>query len=168
MKVTVTHTEVKRRNLLHYVNCSVEFSETEKAIMRERSLTGNSLVFEKGQVNYPPEADHDETRMFKAVAALCAVAVVPFMFISSTAAMCCLVGAIALFIVSRNMGKIQASSYQHEVQVKDLIAGKPFSVVGYDAVQATNIDAEIREVLEGFKRYLTISAETPRPQTFEL
>ena len=57
MQVSITRTEVKRRNLLHYVNCAVEFSEEERAIIRARSLTDNKLLLEKGPVNFPPDAD---------------------------------------------------------------------------------------------------------------
>jgi hypothetical protein len=141
----------------------------ERAIMRARSLTNNKLLFEKGAVNFPPDADRPYSSGYiqSATRYLCMISLV-VIFFKPILGIIGLIATVALFAYRKYTDSLHAKSDEHIVEIKDLLNHKPFSVMAYDVPAANEIEEEIREVLSGFKALMTISAQPVMAQKFEI
>ena len=168
MKVSITHSEVKRQNTLYYVHCQVDFNEEEKAIIRERSLYDQTLSFD-GNVNYPPGAETSIQPWFLQTAAriLFLVGLAATFFNANLAAVCW-IAAAGCFFYRKNMERDQTRGLEHDISIRKIMQG-PFSVCGFNNPVATQVhEDEIRKQLEVLKGFLTASSSLPMPKTFEL
>jgi hypothetical protein len=171
MKVTIEHSDVKRRQgTLYNVTCTIRFSEEEKAIIRERSLGGNIFGFEHGYVNHPESADSPVSPgMLRVGARLLFLVGLPFTYFSPPIATLCWAGAAGLFLYRKNLERTLTKVGQDSITLNQVLRDGSFTVSAFGSpVEAQQVDAEMRTGLEGLKNLMTASAEIPQAETFEM
>lgn len=181
MQVTIRHRQgdgllpSKKR---HYVDCTVLFSEEEKAIIRERGL-GQHYVVTDSEI--PPPADSMRTlsTVLKALA--------PFVFLGG-----CVAGigmtiggngrggdsitglsffaALAMFLggVAIKRHVRTAEQPQQTITLARLLTNPLFTAHAIDNARAKVLDDEIRETLARLKDGLLDNRDIKQAETFEL
>jgi hypothetical protein len=171
MKVTIEHSDVKRRpGTLYNVKCAIGFSEEERAIIRERSLGGNKFGFEHGFVNHPESADSPVSpQMLRVGARLLFLIGLPFTYFSPPIAMLCWIGAVGLFFYRKNLESTLSKVGQDSITLAQVLRDGSFTVSAFGSpLEAQQVDAEIRSNLDGLKNMMTASAEIPKVESFEM
>ncbi len=171
MKVTIEHSDVKRRQgTLYNVKCALAFNEEERAIIRERSLGGNIFGFEHGFVNHPESADSPVSPgMLRVGARLLFIIGLPLTYFSPPLATLCWAGAAGLFIYRKNLESTLKKVGQDSITLAQVMKDGSFTVSAFGSpIEAQQVEGEIRTGLEGLKNLLTASAEIPKVQSFEM
>jgi hypothetical protein len=162
----------------HYVDCTVLFSEEEKAIIRGRGLGAHYIVVDP---EIPPPAASSSTvaRMLKALAPLVLLGgcvagigmsvagnsrsgdgVTAF---SAFAALAMFLGGIAF-----NRHVRVAEQPQQIVALSRLLSNPTFSVYAIDNARAKAVDIELRDSLARLKEGLLVNRDLTAAETFEL
>ena len=181
MRVTIKHRQedgllpsAKR----HYVDCTVLFSEEEKAIIRGRGLGAHYIVADPEAP--PPRASSSTVaRLLKALA--------PLVFVVG-----CVAGvgmsvagnnrggdgvggflafaALAMFLggIALNRHVRVAEQPQQIVSLGRLLNNPTFSVYAIDNARAKVVDIELRETLTRLKEGLLVNRDLIAAETFEL
>lgn len=171
MKVTIEHTDVKRRNsTLYNVRCALQLNEEEQAIVRERSLGGNQFVFEHGYVNHPEAANSPVSpTMLKVGTRLLLLVSLPLLFFAGPLSVLCWIGAAALFFYRKKLERALKKVGQESITLAQVMKDGAFTVTAFGTpLEAQNVEGEIRTCLDGLKTLLTVSAEVPKVQSFEM
>jgi hypothetical protein len=171
MKVTIEHTDVKRRQgTLYNVTCALVFSEEERAIIRERSLGGNKFAFEHGYVNHPEGADSPVSpQMLRIGSRLLFLIGLPLTYFSPPLATLCWFGAAGLFLYRRNLEGTLGKVGQDSITLAQVLRDGSFTVTAFGSpLEAQQVDAEIRTNLDGLKNMMAASAEIPKVASFEM
>jgi hypothetical protein len=162
----------------HYVDCTVLFSEEEKAIIRERGLGAHYLAVDP---EVPPTAGSSSTTatLLKALA--------PLVFLGGCVAGIgmtiggngrggdglmgfCAFAALALFLggiaLSRHVRV--AEQPQQLVTLSRLLSDPTVSIYAFDNARAKAVDAELRVSLARLKDGLLVNRDLIAAETFEL
>jgi hypothetical protein len=173
MRVTIEHREqtagIAAGNRNYFVDCTVEFSEEEKAIIKARAL-GDTVVT-SGLTSVP-------VGTVKGVSPYLLRAAAPIMIIGGFIFGVAGGGTFAGLIVFAGFGFLiygfvaprlhdKRSSVQ-DIKIRDILNRYSFSLFAFDPVEAKTIDARLREELAGLKSFLVSSAEVPSKKNFEL
>lgn len=177
MRVTIQHREEaegagrSRRN--YFVDCSVEFSEEEKAIIKVRDLSRRS--FDVPAATPPPSMGRMVgTGAMRGLGPLVAVAGLVLTFFRGAYEVLggyMLVGGIGFAIYGwlrqrREDKRIELPA--QTITIGGLLANQRFTVHAGDPAEAKAMDEEIRGYLVGMKDLIRGSAELGSKQTFEL
>lgn len=173
MKVNLTHSTVKKKDILYYVNCDVQFSEEEKAIIRARTLGEHTLDFQSGFLNLPPEASTSTPPWLMdygpRILGLFAV-IALFGTIGGVSPVFCVlfvIGAIALRIMRGQFVTAVGKMEKSELKIKEILV-KPFTLCSMSSLAIPNMEREIQEKLTILKDMLSVSAEPATAKSFEL
>jgi len=183
MRVTIEHREessgLTGRHKECYIDCRVEFSEEERAIIKARNLYRAGVTLD-ASTPLPSNASIVSTGLMRYVA--------PFMIVGGflygligegiARAQTNIAGpmiflGIAFFIVgwvrSRKIGKRLADSgAEQTITIKQLLGNPKFTVYAWTPATAKGLEHEIREKLVTLKNIIVNSAELEHAHTFDL
>jgi hypothetical protein len=181
VRVTIKHRQedgllpsVKR----HYVDCTVLFSEEEKAIIRARGLGAHYIVTDP-EVPPPAASSSSVAKLLKALAPLVflggCVAGIGMTFAGNghggdaTTGLCGF-AALAMFLggVALNRHLRVAEQPQQIVALSRLLNNPTFSVYAIDNARAKAVDLELRDTLSRLKDGLLVNRDLIAVETFEL
>ena len=178
MRVTIEHREEQagitgaKRN--YYVDCTVEFSEEERAIIKARGL--QDLNFETRAATPPPTmTGYYGINVTRVIGRFLLLGFLPVGLIMGpkgeglSAAM--FFGGIGLELYGWLKGRSQDSRLENQdqnIKVRDLLSKGHFSAHAFDPAQANMVDEEIRTNLAAIKDRIQVNAEVRTRQTFEL
>ncbi len=175
MRVTIEHREVVSGALSNhkdcYVDCTVQFSEEERAIVKERDLYSEGFSV-RASTPLPSTGSTVGTGLMRGFGPL--MIVVGFIWGlaggGTGAGLLCFAGIG--FIVfgwfrSRKEDKRFESSNQY-VTIKQLLNKPTFTVHAWNPAAAKGIEDDIRQNLVGLKNLMQNSAQLQAKQTFEL
>lgn len=181
MRVTIEHREesagLTGSTKHHYVDCRVEFSEEEKAIIKARDL--NNHNFTVGPATpISSGAAFVGSGALNSLGRLGVIGGFVLGFLSpliggasgTIAGWCIFLGAIAWIyaaVVMRRQEK-RVTDPDQIIKLKDLVNRGSFTVYASSPAHAQDIDEEIRSDLTYAKQLITASAEIKAKQTFEL
>lgn len=180
MRVTIKTREeggLNPRKKSYYVDCTVLFSEEEKAIIQSRGL-GQHYIAVGAEVAPPAPSSQTLSTLLRALS--------PFVFLTGCvagagmemagnragdsvfaftffAALAMYFGGVAL---KRHI-RIAAQPQQH-ITMQRLLLNPSFSVYAFDNATAKTIDVEVREALTRLKDGLLANARIAQPETFEI
>lgn len=180
MRVTIEHREVSagimgnKRN--HFIDCNVEFSEEEKAIIKRRNLGDLSLKVES---DVPSGSGFDAegigSGLIQTITRLCVVGGVisifasPFVKVPETLPFYLFLIALGLFIFRKKAERrSDASNNTRVITVRDLLKNSRFTIYGVNPAVAKGMELDLREQLTHAKNVIAASAEVPTKSTFEL
>ena len=182
MRVTIEHREATSGVLSNhkdcYVDCTVNFSEEERAIIKERDLYREGFVV-RTSTPLPSGSSMLGTGLMRFVG--------PFMIIGGFILWACSsrvwrterpnFGAPILFLGigfviygwlrSRREDK-RLESNEQEITIKQLLNKPTFTVHAWNPAAAKGIEDDIRENLVSLKNVIKNSAQIQAKQTFEL
>ena len=181
MQVTIRHRQedgLLPNKKLHYVDCTVLFSEEEKAIIQARGL-GQHYIVTDSEVP-PPLASHrpisTALKVLSPVVFLggCVSGLGMTVFgngnggdavtsVSFFAALAMLLGGIAL---KRHVRV--AEQPQQTITLGRLLSHSSFSAYAFDNARAKVLDLELREALTRLKEGLLINRDIKAAESFEL
>jgi len=172
MKVTIEHSDIKSGAHTYFrVRCGIEFNEEEKAIIRERALAkDNVFAFEHGFVNYPIEAENPfSPRILSIGSRLLFLVGLPMTYFAPPLALIAWASSAGLFIYRKNIEHVQSKAGQTSITLAQVLVDGSFTVTTAGTpLNAKEVEAEIRENLEGLKNVLVASAEMPKTRSFEM
>jgi hypothetical protein len=181
VRVTIKHRQEegllpsKKR---HYVDCTVLFSEEEKAIIRARGLGAHYIVTDP-EIPPPPASSTTLAKLLKALAPLVflggCVAGIGMTIAGNgrggdgTTAFCAF-AALGMFLggVALNRHLRVAEQPQQIVALSHLLSNPTFSVYAIDNARAKTVDIELRETLARLKDGLLVNRDLIAAETFEL
>jgi hypothetical protein len=175
MRVTIEHREATSGVLSNhkdcYVDCTVNFSEEERAIIKERDLYREGFIV-RTSTPVPSGSSMLGTGLMRFVG--------PFMIIGGfiwglagggNAAGLILFAGIGFVIYgwlrSRREDK-RLESNEQEITIKQLLNKPTFTVHAWNPAAAKGIEDDIRENLASLKSVIQNSAQIQAKQTFEL
>jgi hypothetical protein len=175
MRVTIEHRESTSGVLSNhkdcYVDCTVNFSEEERAIIKERDLYREGFIV-RTSTPVPSGSSMLGTGLMRFVG--------PFMIIGGfiwglagggNAAGLILFAGIGFVIYgwlrSRREDK-RLESNEQEITIKQLLNKPTFTVHAWNPAAAKGIEDDIRENLASLKSVIQNSAQIQAKQTFEL
>jgi hypothetical protein len=181
VRVTITHRQedgllpsAKR----HYVDCSILFSEEEKAVIRERGLGSHYITVDP---ELPPPAASSPTiaRLLTALAPLVflvgCVAGVGMSLAGNGRGGDGVGGSLAFAALAMFLGGIALNRHirvaerpQQTVPLSRLLNNPTFSVYALDNARAKAVDVELRETLVRLKEGLFVNRDKIAAETFEL
>ncbi len=182
MRVTIEHREqttgIIGRHKDCYIDCKVEFSEEERAIIKARDLYGESFTIRTSTAP-PSNSAFYSTTFMRPVGAVLAVGGLVYAIINSfgTDQGKSNFGVMVMFVGIGVMiwGWIRAhredkrlDNVEQTITVKRLLSNPLFTVHAWNAGYAKPIEEEIRGHLTGLKNIIANSAELRAKQTFEL
>jgi len=181
MRVTIGHRQEdgllpsKKR---HYVDCTVLFSEEEKAIIRERGL-GQHYIVTDSEIPPPSGSHRTLSTLLKVLALLvflggCVAGLGMTVagkshggdFVTGVtffAALGMFLGGIAL----KRHVRI-ADQPRQTIMLSQLLSNSSFSAYAIDNARAKVLDEEIRETLTRLKDGLLVNRDIKEAETFEL
>ena len=182
MRVTIEHREesagLSGATKHHYVDCSVEFSEEEKAIIKARDLynqnfrTGLATPSASGNVYVANATLSLVGRLMVVIGVPVFGIIAPFKggIFGPLAGFCFFAGAAlwgyGAFAMHRQENRLEA--VDQTVRLRDLVNKGRFTVYAPDPQRANDIEQELRAALMSAKKLITDSAELKPRQTFEL
>ena len=181
MRVTIEHREatsgVLGTHKQSYVDCTVQFSEEERAIVQARDLYREGF-FVRTSTPLPSSGSTLGTGLMRGFGPLLIVAGLLYgMIVEGLAHAQTNFGAPALFLGigltvfgffrSRKEDKRFETDEQH-ITVKQLLDKPTFTVHAWNPAAAKGIDEDIRQNLAGLKSLIQNSAQIQAKQTFEL
>jgi hypothetical protein len=175
MRVTIEHRETTAGVLGNhkdcYVDCSVAFSEEERAIIKTRDLSGEAFTI-RASTPLPSKTQFFSTNAMRMIGRIMMVAGVIWGIAGggTPTGLLFFVGAgleIYGWIRTRTEDK-RFSSDEQQITIKQLLNKPTFTVHAWNAAGAKVIEEEIRENLIGIKNLIQNSAELKAKQTFEL
>jgi hypothetical protein len=181
MRVTFEHREVPvgtiKRTVHFYVDCTVVFSEEEKAIIRYRAMGGYSLNVGP---SIPPDSGIAGASDAFAVLFLIprllifagVIAVLSSIFAKTNEALPFLFWALAAVIVlyrHSQTKKHEVAQTDQTISLDRLITNPRFTVFCSDALVANVAEKDIHSQLTGLKKLMTLTVDPPEPKrTVEL
>lgn len=181
MQVTIQHRQedgLLPSKKLHYVDCTVLFSEEEKAIIQARGL-GQHFIVTDSEVPPPPASHRPIATLLKALSPLVFLGGCVSGFgimvaggghggeavtcISFFAAVAMLLAGIAL---KRHVRV--AEQPQQTITLGRLLSNPSFSAYAFDNARAKVLDFELRETLVRLKEGLLVNRDIKVAETFEL
>jgi hypothetical protein len=175
MRITIEHREsvsgVLATHKDCYIDCEVQFSEEEKAIIKHRHLYDQGFTV-RASTPLPERSSVLGTGLMRAVGPIMIVVGVIWGIAGGGVPTGLLVFAgIGLVVYgwlrSRKEDKRFETSEQ-EVTVKQLLGKPTFTVHAWNPAAAKGLDQDIRENLAALKRIIDDAAEIKAKQTFEL
>ncbi len=175
MRVTIEHREVASGVLNNhkdcYVDCTVEFSEEERAIVKARDLSGSGFEI-RAATPLPTKTRMAGTGLMRGGGWLMmVVGVVWGVAGGGTPTGLLFFGGLGLAIYGwlrgRGEDKRFETSEQH-ITIKQLLNNQSFTVHAWNPAAAQGIEQDIRENLFELKNLIRNSAQIQAKQTFEL
>jgi len=173
MRVTIEHREegagLSGSKKHYFVDCAIDFSEEEKAIIKSRGLYDHHFTIDGAE---PPRT----TGNFIGAGALKGFAPIIGLggfiwgvFGGGSLAGLLVFGAIGMYIAGFFMDrKPVGEALSQTINVRRLINNPRFTVFAPDPAYAKGLEGQIREDLTNLKTLITESAEVRAKQTFEL
>ena len=181
MQVTIRHRQqdgVLPNKKLHYVDCTVLFSEEEKAIIQARGL-GQHYIVADPEIPPAPSSQRTLSRLLKALA--------PMLFLGGCVAGIGMTvgrnshggdfvtgvswfGALGMFLAGIALKRHVrvADRPQQTITLARLLTNPSFSVYAIDNARAKVVDDEIRNTLARLKEGLFVNRDIKQVETFEL
>ena len=133
MKVTIEHSDVKRRQgTLYNVKCSIEFNEEERSIIRARGLADNNFGFEDGFVNYPQNADSPVSPgILRVGSRLLFFLGWPFTYFNPPLAVVSWAGSAGLFYYRKQIEGAQSKAGQQQITLAQVMRDGSFTVSAF-------------------------------------
>lgn len=175
MRVTIEHRETTTGVLGNhkdcYLDCHVEFSEEEKAIVKQRDLYGLDITV-RAATPEPTKATLIGSGLMRPIGVvMMVVGVIWGLAGGGTPTGLLFFGGLGLVIYgwvrTRTEGKRIESSDQ-VLTIKRLLGNPSFSVHAFDPAAAKGFEQQVREQLQYLKNAIADSAELRTKQTFEL
>ena len=184
MRVTIEHREkaagITGAKRHYFVDCTVEFSEEEKAIIKQRGLGDQFIEMESAIPTGSGISDYTwanaALRLLSRLLVLGGVAVILYNIATNALASGTdvepgyfFIAAFATFVFRKLAERRSDASYaERRITLRDLLNTPSFSAYASNPAFAQGLEANIREQLVGLKNIMTASAEVPKKQTFEL
>ena len=180
MRVTIRHRQedgLLPNKKLHYVDCTVLFSEEEKAIIETRGL-GQHYIVSDSDVPPPSSSQRPLAKFLKVMS--------PIVFLGGCVASAGMaiagnhradaVGGISFFLalglllggiaLKRHVGI--AEQPKQTVTLGRLLTNPTFTAYAIDNARAKVVDDELRETLTRLKEGLLVNRDIKQAETFEL
>jgi hypothetical protein len=181
VRATITHREedgLLPSTKRHYVDCSVLFSEEEKAIIRVRGLSAHYIVVDP-EIPPPPARLGTLATLLKALAPLTflggcvagiGVSIAGRNHAADAIAGSCFFAALAMFLGGVALGRHVRIAEQPRqiVTLARLLSNPKFAVYASDNARAKAVDAELRNTLTRLKEGLLENRDLVATETFEL
>jgi hypothetical protein len=180
MRVTIEHREATTGVLNNhkdcFVDCSVNFTEEERAIVRERDLYGEGFNI-RTSTPLPTKTAFFGTNIMRLVGRFMMIGGVIYGLIESFSHAQTNIGGPVFFIgmgleiwgwVRTRKEDKRFQEDEQRVTVKQLLNKPTFTVHAWNAGYAKTIETDIREHLVALKSLIKDSAEIQAKQTFEL
>ncbi len=180
MKITIAQREQKaviaRNRRDYFVDCTVAFSEEEKAIIKERGLrdkfisVGSDIRTGSGIDDYTILNTILRTiPRVMILGGIIAIVVAIFTGGEGSLIMPLFLGALAIFVFRKYSERKFEKSYDDQtLSIGRLMSNPSFSVYASDPADAKNIDSDLRTKLATIKAIITESTTLAPQQTFEL
>lgn len=181
MRVTIRHRQedgLLPNKKLHYVDCTVLFSEEEKAIIQARGL-GQHYITTDSEIPPPSGSQRTLSTLLKALSPMVFLGGCVSGFgimvagkghggeavtcLSFFAAVAMLLGGIAM---KRHVRV--AEQPQQTITLDRLLSNPSFSAYAFDNARAKVLDEELRETLTRLKEGLLVNRDVKEAETFEL
>jgi hypothetical protein len=179
MRVTIEHREeaagLARQMRNYFVDCAIEFSEEEKAIIKARKLYDH--VVTSGFFSPPPTPlSENAPEWLRAVVAPIAAMIGVIVGIQSAfthageglSFFLLLLGGGTWVYGFLAMRKQDAAAKRQTITIRTIIDGSGFSIYAPSPADAKVIDEDLRDKLVAVKSFVAGSAEIAPKQTFEL
>jgi hypothetical protein len=175
VRVTIEHREqtsgIAQSHKQTYIDCSVTFSEEERAIIKERDLYQGGFSI-RTSTPIPTKTALTGTGIMRIIGSLMmVVGVVWGIAGGGTPTGLLFFGGLGLFVWSwfraRTEDRRLETSEQY-ISVKQLLAHPNFTVHAWNPASAKGIDQELRDNLAALKNQIQNSAQLKERQTFEL
>lgn len=181
MRVTIEHREVASGVLNNhkdcYLDCTVDFSEEERAIVKARDLYDNGFEI-RAATPLPTQTRLFSTGIIRAVGRFTLVAGIGYMIYSSFIHPATEPLGGLLFVVGLGLeiyGRLRARKEDKRVETSEqnitigqLLNNPKFTVHDWNPAAAEGIEQDVRERLVGLKNLIRNSAQIQAKQTFEL
>jgi hypothetical protein len=175
MRVTIEHREATSGLLGNrkdtYIECRVDFSEEEKAIIAARDLYRSGFTV-RTSTPLPTQTAMLGSGLMRPVGVvMMIVGVVWGIAGGGTPTGLLFFGGLGLFIFGwlrtrKEDHRLETS--EQEITVKKLLADPSFTVHAWNPAAAKSLDEDIRNDLAGLKQTISASADIQAKQTFEL
>ena len=181
MRVTIQHRQADGllpNKKLHYVDCTVLFSEEEKAIIAERGL-GRHYIVTDSEVPPPPGSQRTLSTLLKALSPLlflggCVAGLGMTIggnghggdFVTGTSWFAALAMFLAGVALKRHVRVAQQP--QQTITLARLLTNPSFSAYALDNARAKVLDEELRTTLGRLKDGLLVNRDIKEAETFEL
>ena len=173
MRVTIEHREQAQGVVSNrkecYVDCKVEFSEEERAIIKERDLYREGFTV-RTSTPLPTKAEFLSTGVMRFIGRILMIAGVILGIAGTNFGFLFFVGAgleIYGFVRTRREDQ-RFENDEQTITIKQLLSNPSFTVHAWNAGLAKTIEEEIREHLVALKGLIQSSAQLQPRQTFEL
>jgi hypothetical protein len=175
MRVTIEHREVATgvlgKHKDSYIDCTVNFSEEERAIIKERDLYGQGFSV-RTSTPLPPKTSMLGTGLMRLLGPVMMIGGVVWGLAGGGTPTGLLFFAGLGFVVygwlrSRREDKRFETSEQ-ELTLKQLLNHPTFTVHAWNPASAKGLEETIRDNLVGLKNLIQNSAQLQAKQTFEL
>jgi len=171
MRVTIEHREetsgLNRKD--SYVDCTVEFSEEERAIIKARDLYQQYFTVALGPTPPPRATVVIGTAILGVIGAFLIPAGLIASFVSSYGFLFFIgVGLVGLCWIQKQHWDNRSENRVQNITIKYLLDRSKFTVHAENAAYAKRLDDEIREHLSNLKTFIKAATDIPAKQTFEL
>ena len=173
MRVTISHREevngLMRRGRDYFVDCAVEFSEEERAIIRARDLHYSFVI--RSAAAPPSYSAYVGIGMLRLVSFVIIIGGLASMITQSSGGGFLLFAGIALAIFSWLYGYLQdrrINKTEQEVTLRSLLSGRVLTVYAFNPLYASAAEQQIRDELGHIKALIGVSTELQPARTFEL
>jgi hypothetical protein len=175
MRVTIEHREqttgLVQNHTQSYIDCTVDFSEEERAIIKARDLYREGFIV-RTSTPLPSGSSVLGTGLLRGLGPLMIVGGFIWGLAGGGSAAGLILFAGIGFVIygwfrSRKEDKRFESDEQH-ITVKQLLDKPTFTVHAWNPAAAKNLDEDIRQNLAALKNVIQNSAEIQAKQTFEL
>jgi hypothetical protein len=180
VRVTIRHRQqdgLVPNKKLHYVDCTVLFSEEENAIIRERGL-GRHFIETDPEQSPPPGSSRTLATLMKALAPLlflggCAAGIgmtIGGAHSADSVTGTCWLAALALYLggVALKRHVRVAEQPRQTITLGRLLVNPSFSAYAFDNARAKVLDGEIRDALTRLKDGLLVNRDIKEAESFEL
>lgn len=163
-----SHVKQSRRNL-YYTRVSINFSEEERAIIQTRALFDHHLTFDKGYVNYPPNAGALlDPAILRLGSRLLFIAGIPLLFLPPSGFISWL-GSAGLFAYRKQQERTEAKALRNYITLVEIMGAPYFTVCSFEnPINSRMLEQEIRSQLENIKVLITFSGQPIQPVAFEI
>lgn len=175
MRVTIEHREatggVMQNRKQSYIDCMVQFSEEERAIVQARDLYREGFIV-RTSTPLPSQSSVLGTGLMRGLG--------PFMIVGAFIWGLAGGGNLAGLVLFAGIGFViygwlrsrkedkRFESDEQPITVKQLLNNPSFTVHAWNPAAAKQLDEEIRGDLAALKNVIQNSAQIPAKQTFEL
>lgn len=181
MHVTITTREesgIVPYKKSYFVDCTVYFSEEEKAIIRARGL-GQHFFVVGSETSPPPGSFRTLSVVLQLLSPLvllggCVTGLGMTIAGNSRGgdgvSGFCVLAAVTMYLAGFALRRYirAADQPQQQITLTRLLAAPRFSVYAFDNATAKTIDADLRDTLMNVKDGLVVNARVAQPESFEL